>query len=210
MIHSHDRSLWVGASDIEELIALYNSDKANTHSNFIAVKTGLIDNPNIKSLYMKAGDLYERQIVDYSEVESIEYDKSIAIPKYSLRVNLDGNTPSKIIEAKTKKFAGEVHFDRRSPLWKRYYLQVQTQMFAWREYFGQEATAVIKVYYLDALDYEAVRLYKTPLPIDSERLEIIPIKYDDFTVKNMIIPALEYISPYLAEMREEKEKRGVE
>ena len=76
MIHSHDRSLWVGASDIEELIALYNSDKANTHSNFIAVKTGLIDNPNIKSLYMKAGDLYERQIVDYSEVESIENHRS--------------------------------------------------------------------------------------------------------------------------------------
>ena len=76
MIHSHDRSKWVGASDIEELIALYNSDKATAHSNFVAVKTGLIDNPNIKSIYMTAGDLYERQIVDYSEVDRVEYDMS--------------------------------------------------------------------------------------------------------------------------------------
>ena len=209
MIHSHDRSKWVGASDIEELIALSNSDKATAHSNFVAVKTGLIDNPNIKSIYMTAGDLYERQIVDYSEVDRVEYDKSIAIPKYSLRVNLDGNTSSKIIEAKTKKFTGKVHFDRRSSLWKRYYLQVQTQMFAWREYYGENVTAVIKVYYLDELDYEAIRLYKKPLPIDPERLEIIPIKYDDFTVKNMIIPALEFISPYLTQMREEHEEGSV-
>lgn len=206
MIHSHDRSKWVGASDIDELIALYNSDKANAHSNFVAVKTGLIENPNIKSIYMTAGDLYERQIVDYSEVDSVEYDKSIEVPKYSLRVNLDGNTSSKIIEAKTKKFAGEVYFDRRNPLWKRYYLQVQTQMFAWREFYGEDVSAVIKCYYLDNFDYEAVKEYKKPLPIDPERLEIIPIKYDEFTVNNMIVPALEFISPYLSKVREEAEE----
>lgn len=208
MIHSHDRSLWVGASDIEELIALYNSDKTNAHSNFVAVKTGLIDNPNIKTIYMTAGDLYERQIVDFGEVDKVEYDKSILVPKYSLRVNLDGNTDNKIIEAKTKKFTGKIYFDKRSSLWKRYYLQVQAQMFAWREYYEQDITAVIKAYYLDPLDYEAVRVYNKPLPIDPERLEIIPVKYDDFTVKNMIIPALEFISPHLSKMREQKEQEG--
>ncbi len=209
MIQNHDRSLWVGASDIDELIALYSSNKADAHSNFVAVKTGLISNPNIKSIYMTAGDLYERQIVDYGEEEPVEYDKTILVPKYSLRVNLDGNTASKIIEAKTKKFAGKVSFDRRSPLWKRYYLQVQTQMFAWREYYGQDVSAVIKVYYLDELDYEAIKVYKKALPIDPEKFEIIPIEYDKFAVENMILPALKFISPYLSEIREKQERKEV-
>lgn len=199
MITNLDRSEWVGASDIYTLITSRRERTVNgrkeeysTWTNFKLEKLGLMESSHVKTIYMTAGDLYEQPILDVFG-ENVEYSKTIEIPELALRVNLDGNTDKKIIECKTFRLAsGGI-----SPsLMKRYYMQVQTQMFAWKYLYGDPIEAEIRSYGLTDEDYYAA-YNGYSLPIDPNRIHSKMLPYDEYFIEYKLLPKLKPFAEWL-------------
>lgn len=191
MITNLDRSLWIGASDTHYVVSNHNS---KTWKNWWAIKTGLLESKNFKNKYTQAGDCYERCILN-AYGENVEFDKVLLVPEYALRVNLDGNTDKKIIEAKTYK-AEKGFLDKRGTLWSHYYMQTQVEMFAWRQLFGELISMEIRFYALLEEDYQAA-FRGTPLPIDPDRIKSEFIDYDEGFINALYLPRLKPLAEQL-------------
>lgn len=89
MIREQDRSGWFGASDTATIMRSWNT---KTFQTWWMTKLG-IGSGHFTTTAMNAGTYYERTILDY--VGAKRRDHQILIPEYSLRINLDGDGPSK-------------------------------------------------------------------------------------------------------------------
>lgn len=172
MIKNHDRSGWFGASDIDYIVGNW---KTKSFLKWWNAKLGLYHS-NFSNISMNAGTNKEHQILEYLNIPY--FDKQIRLPSLKLRVNLDGNSADTIYEVKTH--SAEKPF--KVPL--KYKRQVWVQMYA-----SGMRKAYIVAYGLKEEDYKNYFL-----PIDKERLQEIPIEYNDDFIQNEFLPKIKYLA----------------
>lgn len=174
MIASKDRSYYFGASDTDKIIGKRGSD---SWLKWWMQKLG-INQDSFDNQYTLAGTHYEHKILESLGVYDMEFDKQIILEDLRLRVNLDGNTNSRIYECKTCKA------DKEFVMPKKYINQVQVQMFA----SGIHEASVV-VYPLTEADY-----LNFLNPIDKSRLMIFDYVYDQQWIEEKYLPKLyEYV-----------------
>lgn len=172
MIKNHDRSGWFGASDIDYIVGNW---KTKSFLKWWNAKLGLYHS-NFSNISMNAGTNKEHQILEYLNIPY--FDKQIRLPSLKLRVNLDGNSVDTIYEVKTH--SAEKPF--KVPL--KYKRQVWVQMYA----TGMRK-AYIVAYGLKEEDYKNYFL-----PIDKNRLQEIPIEYNNDFIQNEFLPKVKYLA----------------
>lgn len=157
MISDKDRSGYIGASDTSFVM---RSWETKTFEKWWRVKQGLTVN-DVSTEAMKAGTAFEHKILDSLGIVGLEKDKQII--KGRLRVNLDGNTESKIYEVKTHSI------EKPFKVSAAYRMQVNVEMYA----FGIKEACIV-AYALEQKDY--CNYFRE---IDKERLTFHPIPYDE-------------------------------
>ena len=182
MIADQDRSGYIGASDTAMVIGNWHT---KTWEKWWMQKIG-INTDHFDNKYTIAGTNWEHRILDSLHLPNLEKDKQIIIEDLRLRVNLDGNTPFRIIEVKTYQWAKGW---KKTP--KKYIDQVQVQMFA-----SQILEAEIAAYGLEDADYD--NFFRD---IDPQRLQEIPVQYDPQWIETAYLPKLRILADCL--------KRGV-
>lgn len=180
MIASKDRSGFFGASDTDKIVGNYNT---KSWRKWWLEKIG-IEKSDFTNRAMSAGTYFEHRILKTLGFE-IELDKQIIIEDLLLRVNLDGNTEDAIYECKTYNY--EKGF--KVPL--KYKRQVWVQMYA-----TGIRKAYIVAYGLVEDDYK--NFFNE---IDKDRLELIPIEYNEQWIHTEFLPKLRFLVDCL--------KRGV-
>lgn len=177
MIQSHDRSGYIGASDTDKVIGNW---KTKTWERWWMQKIG-INTDHFDNRYTIAGTNWEHRILDSLQLPDLEKDKQIIIEDLRLRVNLDGNTPTRIKEVKTYQWAKGF----KCP--QKYKNQVQVQMFAFGIY-----EADIVAYGLEEADYD--NFFRD---LDDKRLQEIPVAYDQKWVDTGYLPKLRILADCL-------------
>lgn len=177
MIQSQDRSNYIGASDTSIVVGNW---KTKTFEKWWLEKIGIYKN-TFSNEATKAGNNYEHKILDSLNINELEKDKQII--KDRLRVNLDGNTDTCIYEVKTH------NADKEFKVSKQYWRQAQVEMYA-----SNIHKLYIVAYGLIEDDYKN---YFNE--IDSARVELIPIEYDETFIKQEYIPKLEILTKCLKE-----------
>lgn len=169
MIANHDRSGYIGASDVQYVIGNW---KTKTWEKWWMQKLG-INADHFDNRYTIAGTNWEHRILDSLRLPNLEMDKQFVIEDIRLRVNLDGNTPFRIKEVKT--YGWEKGWKKTPP---KYLNQVQVQMFG-SKIFGADIVA----YGLEEADYD--NFYRQ---IDPRRLQEIPVEYDGKWIETVYLP----------------------
>lgn len=177
MIADHDRSGYFGASDTDKVIGNW---KTKTWEKWWMQKIG-INTDHFDNRYTVAGANWEHRILDSLGLPNLEKDKQIIIEELRLRVNLDGNTPSRIKEVKTYQWAKGF----RTP--RKYINQVYVQMFA-----AGIHEADIVAYGLEEADYD--NFFRD---IDRRRLQEIPVPYDPEWIEAIYLPKLRVLADCL-------------
>ena len=177
MISNHDRSGWIGASDVQFVIGNWST---KTWEKWWMQKLG-INTDHFDNEYTKAGTNWEHRILDSLGLSNLEKDKQIIIEDLRLRVNLDGNTPFRIKEVKTYKvdgISGDISRFKAHQCPERYRKQVQVQMFG-----SGIHEADIVAYGLEPEDYKNYLR-----DIDPRRLQEIPVAYDQKWIETVYLP----------------------
>lgn len=182
MIADHDRSGYIGASDVQYVIGNW---KTRTWEKWWMQKLG-INRDHFDNKYTIAGTNWEHRILDSLQLPDLEKDKQIIIEDLKLRVNLDGNTPFRIKEVKTYQW--DKGWKKTPP---KYINQVQVQMFA-----SGIHDADIVAYGLEEDDYD--NFFRD---IDRRRMQEIPVRYDQNWIDTVYLPKLRTLAECL--------KRGV-
>ena len=168
MITDHDRSGYIGASDVQYVIGNW---KTKTWEKWWMQKLG-INQDHFDNQYTLAGTNWEHRILDSLHIPGLEKDRQFIIEDLRLRVNLDGNTPDRIKEVKTYQWEKG---------WKnpaKYRNQVQVQMFG-----SKILSADIVAYGLVEADYQ--NYFRD---VDPCRLQQIPVTYDSWWVETVYLP----------------------
>lgn len=168
MIADHDRSGYIGASDVQYVIGNW---KTKTWEKWWLEKLG-INRDHFENRYTIAGTNWEHRILDSLNIPNLEKDRQFIIEDLRLRVNLDGNTPNRIKEVKTYQWAKG---------WKtpqKYINQTQVQMFG-SKIFGADIVA----YGLEEADYNNFLR-----DIDPGRRQEIPVDYNQKWVETVYLP----------------------
>ena len=168
MIASHDRSGYIGASDVQYVIGNWAT---KTWEKWWMQKLG-INQDHFDNKFTIAGTNWEHRILDSLHLPDLEKDKQVIIEDLRLRVNLDGNRPNRIKEVKTYQW--EKGF--KCP--QKYKNQVQVQMFG-SHIFGADIVA----YGLEEADYNNFLR-----DIDPGRLQEIPVAYDQKWIETVYLP----------------------
>ena len=171
MIADHDRSYYFGASDVDKVVGNW---KTKTWEKWWMQKLG-INTDRFENEFTKAGTNWEHRILDSLHLPNLEKDKQIIIEELRLRVNLDGNTPTRTKEVKTYQW--EKGWKKTPP---KYINQVQVQMFA-----SGIHEADIVAYGLEPADYKNYLR-----DIDPQRLKEHPVIYDPQWVRTIYLPKL--------------------
>ena len=177
MIQDHDRSGYIGASDVGYVIGNW---KTKTWQKWWMQKLG-INHEHFDNRYTIAGTNWEHRILDSLNLPGLEKDRQVIIEELKLRVNLDGNTPDRIKEVKTYKISGtsgDVKRFKKGLCPTKYWNQVQVQMFGSRIY-----GADIVAYGLEDADY--VNFFRD---IDPLRRQEIPVAYDKMWIDTVYLP----------------------
>lgn len=165
MIHSKDRSGWIGASDTAFVVGNWGTA---TWASWWAQKLGIHSN-HFDTIYTKTGTWYEGKVLDALGVN--QRDRQILLPKYRLRVNLDGET-SIIHEVKTHKAPD-------FKVTKQYWQQAQVEMFAAKKPLEIVAYQLVEDDYCNWFQ-----------PIDPDRISHHPIAYDGEWIDCIYLPRL--------------------
>lgn len=169
MITDHDRSGYIGASDVQFVVGNW---KTKTWEKWWMQKLG-INADHFDNQYTLAGTNWEHRILENLHLPDLEMDKQIIIEDLRLRVNLDGNTPFRIKEVKTYQWEKGW---KKTP--QKYINQAQVQMFA-----SNIHEADIVAYGLEPEDY--INYLRT---FDPRRLQEIPVVYDPRWVEEVYLP----------------------
>lgn len=157
MISNKDRSGYIGASDTHYVMGNWET---KTFEKWWREKQG-ISRSEFTNEAMMAGTAFEHKILDSLNIQGLEKDNQIINGR--LRVNLDGNTSTKIYEVKT--YNSKKHFKVSS----NYRMQVNVEMYA----LGVKEACIV-AYGLVDKDY--INYFRD---IDAERLSFHPIQYDE-------------------------------
>ena len=182
MITDHDRSGYIGASDVQYVIGNW---KTKTWEKWWMQKLG-INADHFDNKYTIAGTNWEHRILESLQLPNLEMDKQIIIEDLKLRVNLDGNTPHRIKEVKTYQWEKGWN---KTP--QKYINQVNVQMFGSKIF-----EADIVAYGLEPADYDNFLR-----ALDPRRLQQIPVIYDPKWIETVYLPKLRILADCL--------KRGV-
>ena len=169
MIHSKDRSGYIGASDTSFVVGNWNT---KTWKKWWLEKLGLSRN-ELNTKAMKCGNAFEGKILD---TIGCNKDLQIIIEDLRLRVNLDGNTKDTIYEVKT--FRDDKVFKISKPYWR----QSQVEMFAFKQKYGILPNLFITAYPLSEHEY---RNYF--VDIDKDKLQFLPVEYDEDFISDYIM-----------------------
>ena len=178
MIRDHDRSYYIGASDVGKVMGKWDT---KTFEKWWRVKQGF-DRETFTNDAMAAGTFYERRILESLGL-NLEYDRQIIDGR--LRVNLDGSNDLFIFECKTHSAEKEFKVSAQ------YRNQVNVQMYA-----SGIRQAYIVSYGLKEEDYK--NFYN---PIDEERRHLWKVEYDEKWIKEKFLPRYEYLAQCLDEGR---------
>ena len=178
MIADHDRSGYFGASDTDKVIGNW---KTKTWEKWWMQKLG-INRDHFENEFTKAGTNWEHRILDSLGIPDLEKDKQVIIEDLLLRVNLDGNTPTRIKEVKTYQW---VKGWKKTPT--KYINQVQVQMYATGIH-----EADIVAYGLEPADYD--NYFRD---LDPQRLQQIPVSYDPKWIETVYLPKLRILADCL-------------
>lgn len=177
MIASQDRSGYIGASDVQYVIGNW---KTKTWEKWWMQKLG-INQDHFDNKYTLAGTNWEHRILESLHIPNLEMDRQFIIEDLRLRVNLDGNTPTRNKEVKTYKLlgvSGDISRFKAGQCPQRYWYQTQVQMFG-SKIFGTDVVA----YGLEEADYNNFLR-----PIDPQRLHEIPVAYDPKWIETVYLP----------------------
>lgn len=177
MISSQDRSYYIGCSDTNMVVGNW---KTKTFEKWWLEKLGFLKN-EIKTEAMLAGTYYEHKILDSLKIKNLEKDKQIIFEDIRLRANLDGNTDNCIYEVKTHNINKEFKIS------KQYWRQAQVEMFA-----SNIHQLYIVAYGLQENDY--INFFND---IDKERIELLPIEYDEIFIENEYLPKIKILAESL-------------
>jgi len=156
MIADHDRSYYIGASDVGYVVGNWET---KSFEKWYLEKAGLYK-VDFCNEAMMAGTAYEHQILDSLGIWNMQKDRQII--RGRLRVNLDGDTGDCIYEVKTYRFYNGFKVS------KKYREQVCVQMYA-----AGIRNAYIVAYGLEDKDYN--NFYRE---IDPKRTSLYEISYD--------------------------------
>lgn len=170
MIQDTDRVGYIGASDTHFVMM---NQHTKTFQEWWAVKIGETDG-FVDNIYTRAGTHYEPKILDYLGIE--DRDRQIIVGR--LRVNLDGETLSHVVEIKTYQWLKGFKIPKNLKKWD-YWQQVQVEMFA-----TNKKMALIVHYGLLPSEYEEYT------DIDPNRVGVEIIEYDEDWVENEYLPRL--------------------
>jgi hypothetical protein len=175
MITDHDRSGWIGASDVQYVIGNW---RTKTWEKWWMTKLGL-NRKHFENESTKAGTNWEHKILESLHIDGLIKDKQILLPEILLRVNLDGNTPGRIYECKTYKIGSASAKQFEQGLCPTGYRnQVQVQMYASKIY-GADVVA----YGLLPEDYNNYLR-----AVDPGRRKLIPVTYDPNWIEKVYMP----------------------
>lgn len=169
MIASQDRSGYIGASDVQYVIGNW---KTKTWEKWWMQKLG-INQDHFDNKYTIAGTNWEHRILESLHLPDLQMDRQFIIEDLRLRVNLDGNTPTRNKEVKTYQWAKGW---KKTP--PKYINQTQVQMFG-SKIFGTDIVA----YGLEEADYQNFLR-----EIDPRRLQEIPVEYDQRWIETVYLP----------------------
>lgn len=161
MIQDHDRSIWIGASDTSYVMGNWKTD---TFARWWLQKLG-VNKDHFESKAMKVGTFFEHKILDVMP-RVLEKDKQIVMPELGLRVNYDGTGINYICECKTSK--------NDYKLTKAHWQQAQVEMFAM--YYTAKVKPDMELVAYKVGEQEYINYFT---PIDTSRLVIYPIEYDE-------------------------------
>lgn len=169
MIANHDRSGYIGASDVQYVIGNW---KTKTWEKWWMQKLG-INQDHFDNEFTKAGTNWEHRILDSLHLPDLQKDAQYIIEDLRLRVNLDGNQPHRIKEVKTYQWEKGW---KKTP--QKYINQVQVQMFG------------SKIFGADIVSYGLLpEDYKNYLrELDPGRLKEIPVAYDPKWIEQVYLP----------------------
>ncbi len=177
MISSKDRSGYFGASDVSFIVGNW---KTKTWLSWWLTKLGINRN-NIETIYMNAGTHWEHRILEH--IGCPEMDKQIILEDLKLRVNLDGNDEDTVYEVKT------YIYEKGYKVPKKHMEQVWVQMYA-----SGKRKAYVVSYGLMEKDYKNYFG-----EIDSERLMLHPIEYNEKWIKEVFLPKLQRLRDCMTE-----------
>ncbi len=177
MIHSQDRSGWVGASDTYALLASWDS---KTFASFLGEKLGLVEK-RVKTQAMDAGTHWEGKILDALGIR--KRDRQIKVRRLRLRVNLDGEDKTTVTEVKT-------HQSEEFDLCKRYWMQAQVEMYV----TGKRLRVA-------AYRLTGDELSNYYLPLDPERVSFHDVDYDPAWIEDEYLPRLRVVASCIKERR---------
>ncbi len=178
MIADKDRSGYIGASDTRFVMGNWNT---KTFENWWREKQGIVRN-DFTNEAMQTGSAYEHKILDSLGIAGLEKDRQVIIDK--LRVNLDGNTKTKIYEVKTYNSKKEFKVS------KAYREQVNVEMYV----FGIHEACIV-AYGLEEEDYR--NFFRN---IDKDRISFHEIVYDVEFIQRYEV-RLRYLSQCLKDGR---------
>ena len=182
MITNHDRSGYIGASDVKFVIGNW---KTATWEKWWLQKLG-INQSHFGNEYTSAGTHWEHKILRSLEIPDLELDKQIIIEDLKLRINLDGNTPSRIKECKTYKvegISGTVNQLKKGICPTGYGNQTQVQMFGARLAWNIPMGADLVTYGLLPEDY--INFMRA---VDPDRRKEIPVDYNPMWCEKVYLP----------------------
>lgn len=186
MITNHDRSGWIGASDVQYVLGSW---KGKTFERWWREKLGL-RGKKFENESMLAGTNWEHKVLESLPVQGMTLDRQILMPEILLRVNLDGNTTGHIYECKTYKIGGassDIRAMTRGEVPTRYRNQIQVQMYASKIY-----EAYLVAYGLVTEDYS--NFFRA---VDPGRRQLIPVDYDPKWVEETYLPRHRILSECL-------------
>ena len=169
MIANHDRSGYIGASDVQFVVGNW---RTKTWEKWWMQKLG-INQDHFDNKYTIAGTNWEHRILDSLHLPGLQKDSQFIIEDLRLRVNLDGNLPDRIKEVKTYQWEKGW---KKTPA--KYINQVQVQMFGSKIY-----GADIVAYGLEEADYNNFLR-----DLDPSRLQQIPVAYDQKWIDTVYLP----------------------
>ena len=179
MIHDHDRSGWIGASDTSKVIGRWDTE---TFRKWWSVKLG-IRQETFTTPAMQAGTAYEGKILDALGIRT--RDRQVRIHGLRLRVNYDGEDARLITEVKT-------HSKAEFRVSKAYWQQCQVEMLASGWGLRRRKECRIAAYRMTEAE-----LQNYFLPIDMGRMSFHPIPYDEEWVERAYLPRLRYLAKCL-------------
>lgn len=170
MIRDQNRSGWFGASDTAKIMGKWDT---KTFQAWWLVKLG-IRQETLKTAAMQTGSALEHRILEHIGVKRM--DRQIKVRSLRLRVNLDGETKDTIKEVKT-------YSKDKFIVSKPYWMQAQVEMFA----SGKKLDLV--AYRVTQDDYS-----NWFLPIEDDRLLVVPVAYENQWIFDSYLPRLRYLA----------------